>query len=126
MPLLLQLRQACPMLLWPLPPLRGAVIATRPLAPTPGCDQLTAPLLPRAPLCLPASPCSGHQVAVDVAEALVFLHTQLRARHGGVSSRWANHSLPSILALLRLFSHFFVPVQQMSNGSLPLAGCLNS
>jgi hypothetical protein len=30
----------------------------------------------------------GYQVAVDVAEALVFLHTQLRLRHGGLSSRW--------------------------------------
>jgi len=35
----------------------------------------------------PALLCSGYQVAVDVAEALVFLHTQLRVRHGGLSSR---------------------------------------
>lgn len=45
---------------------------------------------PRPPFCLlRPPPCSGRQVAIDVAEALAYLHGEVKVLHSDLKSRWA-------------------------------------
>lgn len=70
--------------------------------------------------------CRGRQAALEVASALVFLHTELNVLHSDLSSRWGQAILAALLLMQQAPTLLHVTLRECNHLWLPTAAWLPS